>query len=335
MVRQYQVVLDPDKLAAYGIAHTQVVDAIGKANQETGGSVLELGEAEYVVRASGYLQSLDDFRQIPLTTSAAGVRYSAMSRAFRSDPELRRGIGELDGEGEATGGVIVMRSGKNALQTIAAVKEKLQSLQASLPKGVEIVPVYDRSGLIERAVDNLTVKLIEEFLVVAVVCFIFLFHLRSAFVAIVSLPLGILAAFIVMYYQGVNANIMSLGGIAIAIGAMVDAAVVMIENAHKHLEHWNEKHPGETLQGEARWQVIGDAAAEVGPALLLSADHHAVVHSGVHARGAGGKAVQAAGVHQDVCDGSRRWLVTLIPVLMGYLIADASRPKIPTRSTVF
>jgi copper/silver efflux system protein len=198
-----------------------VVEAIQKSNQEAGGSVLELGEAEYVVRASGYLQSLDDFRKVPLVSTAAGVsvRLGDVARV-QVGPEMRRGIGELDGEGESTGGVIVMRSGKNALETIAAVKEKLKTLQASLPQGVEIVPVYDRSGLIERAVDNLGHKLLEEFAVVAVVCFIFLFHLRSAFVAIVSLPLGILMAFIVMHYQGVNANIMSLGGIAIAIGAM-------------------------------------------------------------------------------------------------------------------
>jgi Cu(I)/Ag(I) efflux system membrane protein CusA/SilA len=332
MVRQYQVVLDPDKLAAYGIAHTQVINAIGKANQETGGSVLELGEAEYIVRASGYLQSLDDFRQIPLTTSATGipVRLGDVAR-IQIGPELRRGIGELDGEGEATGGVIVMRSGKNALQTIAAVKEKLQSLQTSLPKGVEIVPVYDRSGLIERAVDNLTVKLIEEFLVVAVVCFIFLFHLRSAFVAIVSLPLGILAAFIVMYYQGVNANIMSLGGIAIAIGAMVDAAVVMIENAHKHLERWNEEHPGEQLEGEARWRVIGDAAAEVGPALFFSLLIITLSFIPVFTLEAQeGRLFKPLAYTKTYAMAAAAGLaVTLIPVLMGYLI----RGRIPAENS--
>ena len=246
--------------------HTQVVEAIQKANQEAGGSVLELGEAEYMVRASGYLQSLDDFRQVPLMTTDAGVsvRLGDVAR-IQMGPEMRRGIGELDGEGEAAGGVIVMRSGKNALETIAAVKAKLKTLQASLPKGVEIVPVYDRSTLIERAVENLSHKLLEEFAVVGVVCFVFLFHLRSALVAIISLPLGILAAFIVMHYQGVNANIMSLGGIAIAIGAMVDAAVVMIENAHKHLEHWEQAHPDQTLEGAERWKVIGDSAARSGP----------------------------------------------------------------------
>ena len=285
MVRQYQVQLDPDKLAAYRIAHTQVVAALRRANQEAGGAVLELGEAEYMVRASGYLKTLDDFRKVPLLSTDAGVsvRLGDVAR-IQIGPEMRRGIGELDGEGEATGGVIVMRSGKNALETIAAVKAKLQSLQASLPRGVEIVPVYDRSGLIERAVDNLRIKLLEEFAVVALVCFVFLFHLRSALVAIVSLPLGILAAFIVMHQQGVNANIMSLGGIAIAIGAMVDAAVVMIENAHKHLERWAHEHPGQTLSGEPRWRVIEKAAVEVGPALFFSLlIITLVVHAGLHA----------------------------------------------------
>ena len=237
MVRQYQIVLDPARLRAYNISHAKVIDAVQKANQETGGSVLELGEAEYMVRASGYLKSLDDFRQIPLTTSDAGVpvRLGDVARV-QVGPEMRRGIAELDGEGEVAGGIIVMRSGKNALETIDAVKAKLETLKSSLPPGVEIVTTYDRSSLIKRAVANLRDKLVEEFIVVALVCVVFLFHLRSAFVAIVSLPLGVLAAFIVMYYQGVNANIMSLGGIAIAIGAMVDAAVVMIENAHKHIE---------------------------------------------------------------------------------------------------
>src|SRR2546427_4279994 len=263
MVKQYQIVLDPDALRAYNLPHGKVVDAIQKANQENGGSVLELGEAEYMVRASGYLKSLDDFRRIPLLTTDAGVsvRLGDVAR-IQVGPEMRRGVGELDGEGEVAGGVIVMRSGKNALETIDAVKAKLESLRSSLPKGVEIVPVYDRSGLIERAVDNLTHKLIEEFIVVALVCFVFLFHLRSAFVAIVSLPLGILSAFIVMRYQGGNANIMSLGGIPIAIGAIVDAAVAMIENAHKRLEHWKHDHPNQRLEGEAHWRVIGDAAAE-------------------------------------------------------------------------
>ena len=328
MVRQYQVVLDPNKLAAYAIPHSKVAEAIQNANQEAGGSVLELGEAEYMVRASGYLQSLDDFRAIPLMTTPGGVsvRLGDVAR-IQIGPEMRRGIGELDGEGEATGGVIIMRSGKNALETIAAVKAKIASLQPSLPKGVEIVPVYDRSNLINRAVENLTYKLLEEFLVVALVCFIFLFHMRSAFVAIISLPIGILAAFIVMRYQGVNANIMSLGGIAIAIGAMVDAAVVMIENAHKHLEHWGRDHPGEKLEGEKRWQVIGEAAVEVGPALFFSLLIITLSFIPVFTLEAqeGRMFAPLAFTKTYAMAAAAGLSVTLIPVLMGYLI----RGRIP------
>ena len=332
MVRQYQVLLDPDRLAAYRIPHTKVVEAIRRANQESGGSVLELGEAEVMVRASGYLQTLDDFRKIPLATTDAGVsvRLADVAR-IQIGPEMRRGIGELDGEGEATGGVIVMRSGGNALDTIAAVKDKLASLQAGLPKGVEIVPVYDRSGLIERAVENLGRKLLEEFLVVALVCFVFLFHLRSAFVAIVSLPLGILAAFIVMRHQGVNANIMSLGGIAIAIGAMVDAAVVMIENAHKHLERWHREHPGAALAGEARWRVIGDAAVEVGPALFFSLLIITLSFIPVFTLEAqeGRLFAPLAFTKTYAMAAAAGLSATLVPVLMGYLI----RGRIPDEKT--
>ena len=328
MVRQYQVVLDPDKLALYNIPHTRVIEALQKANQETGGSVLEQGEAEYVVRASGYLNGLDDFRKIPLTTSSAGVsvRLGDVAR-IQIGPEMRRGISELDGEGEATGGVIIMRTGKNALETIAAVKAKIQSLQGSLPAGVEIVPTYDRSVLIEQSVKNLGFKLLEEFIVVAVVCFVFLFHMRSALVAIVSLPLGILAAFIVMHYQGVNANIMSLGGIAIAIGAMVDAAVVMIENAHKHLERWAHQHPGTSLQGEARWRVIGDSAAEVGPALFFSLLIITLSFIPVFTLEAqeGRLFAPLAFTKTYAMAAAAGLSVTLIPVLMGYLI----RGRIP------
>ena len=328
MVRQYQVVLDPDKLAAYGIAHGRVIEALRNANQEAGGSVLELGEAEYVVRASGLLASLDDFRKIPLTATAAGVsvRLGDVAR-IQVGPEMRRGIGELDGEGEATGGVIVMRSGKNALETIKAVKAKIASLQASLPEGVEIVPTYDRSSLINRAVDNLTGKLLEEFLVVALVCVVFLFHLRSAFVAIVSLPLGILASFIVMHYQGVNANVMSLGGIAIAIGAMVDAAVVMIENAHKHIEAWHHAHPDSKLEADEQWRVIGNAAAEVGPALFFSLLIITLSFIPVFSLEAqeGRLFSPMAFTKSYAMAASAGLAVTLVPVLMGYLI----RGRIP------
>ena len=328
MVRQYQIVLDPAKLRAYNIAHNVVIEAVQKANQEAGGSVLELGEAEYMVRSSGYLQSLDDFRKIPLMTSEAGipVRLGDVAR-IQLGPEMRRGISELNGEGEVAGGIIVMRSGKNALETIDAVKAKLAALKPGLPPGVEIVPTYDRSHLIRRAVDNLRDKLVEEFVVVAIVCAIFLFHLRSALVAIVTLPVGILVAFIVMHYQGVNANIMSLGGIAIAVGAMVDAAVVMIENAHKHIEAWHHAHPGAKLEGEARWRVIGDAAAEVGPALFFSLLIIVLSFIPVFTLEAQeGRLFSPLAFTKTYSMAAAAGLaVTLIPVLMGYLI----RGRIP------
>ena len=331
MVRQYQIVLDPDRLAAYGVSQGMVAGAVARANQEAGGSVVEIGEAEYAVRASGYLKTLEDFRAIPLRSTDAGVsvRLGDVAR-IQLGPEMRRGIGELDGEGEAVGGVIVMRSGKNALQTIAAVKARLAELQRSLPPGVEIVPVYDRSGLIERAVDNLATKLVEEFIVVALVCLAFLFHLRSAVVAVVSLPLGVLAAFIVMQQQGINANVMSLGGIAIAIGAMVDAAIVMIENAHKHLEQWEHDHPGQALQGEARWHVIGDAAVEVGPALFFSLLIITLSFVPVFALQAqeGRLFAPLAYTKTYAMAAAAGLAVTLVPVLMGYLI----RGRIPSEA---
>jgi copper/silver efflux system protein len=271
LVKQYQVVLDPDRLRALGITLARVKDALRNSNNEAGGSVLELGEAEYAVRATGYLKSLEDFRSVPvgLGTSGTPILLGDVAR-IQIGPELRRGISELDGKGEAVGGVIVMRAGKNALETIDAVKAKIATLKASLPAGVEIVPTYDRSELIHRSVATLRDRLIEEFLVVTLVCALFLFHLRSAFVAIVSLPLGILAAFTVMNWQGVNANIMSLGGIAIAIGAMVDAAVVMIENAHKHVEACNHINPDRRPTAVEQAGLIAEAAAEVGPALFFS-----------------------------------------------------------------
>ncbi|MGY2222495.1 efflux RND transporter permease subunit [Pseudomonas gingeri] len=271
MVKEYQVLLDPQKMVAYGITQQQVGEALGNANQEAGGSVLELAEREYMVRATGYLKTLDDFRNIPLKISATGVpTLLGQVATIQLGPEMRRGVAELDGEGEAVGGVIILRSGKNAHETLEAVKARLADLRSSLPAGVELVTTYDRSQLIDRAIHNLSFKLLEEFGVVALVCLVFLWHLRSSLVAIITLPLGVLMAFIVMRIEGVNANIMSLGGIAIAIGAMVDAAVVMIENAHKHIEAWQVRHPGQKLQGETHWRVIGEAAAEVGPALFFS-----------------------------------------------------------------
>ena len=269
MVKQYQVVLDPVRMASRGVTQQQIAQAIDEANRETGGSVLELAETEFMVRATGYLQTLDDFRAIPLRLDS-GVPVTLGDVAhIQLGPEMRRGIAELDGEGEVVGGVVILRSGKNARETIAAVQSKLDELKASLPEGVEIVTTYDRSKLIDSAVKNLSSKLILEFIIVALVCALFLWHLRSSLVAIVSLPIGILIAFIIMQRQGINANIMSLGGIAIAIGAMVDAAIVMVENAHKHIESWHRKHPDATLKGEAHWKVITEAAVEVGPALFF------------------------------------------------------------------
>ena len=267
MVKQYQIVLDPVRMAARGVTQQQIAQAVDEANRETGGNVLELAETEFMVRASGYLKTLKDFRALPLRLDSGGVPVTLGDVAhIQLGPEMRRGIAELDGEGEVVGGVVILRSGKNARETISAVQTKLDELKASLPEGVDIVTTYDRSKLIDSAVENLSHKLIEEFIVVALVCAIFLWHLRSSLVAIVSLPVGILIAFIIMQRQSINANIMSLGGIAIAIGAMVDAAIVMIENAHKHIEAWNKKHPGVALKGETHWTVITDAAVEVGPA---------------------------------------------------------------------
>ncbi len=264
MVRQYQVVVDPDKLRAFGITLAKLKEAIRNGNQETGGSVIEMGEAEYMVRATGYLQGIDDLAAIPLGVNPQGTPLLLADVAeIRVGPQIRRGIADLNGEGEVVGGVVVMRWGENASATINAVKARLAELEKSLPDGVEIVTTYDRSELIERSVNTLKSTLIKEFIVVALVCALFLFHLRSSAVIVLSLPLGVLVAFIVMRVQGINANIMSLGGIAIAIGAMVDSAIVMIENVHKHIEK-------EPLTSENRWRIMGEAAAEVGPPLFFS-----------------------------------------------------------------
>lgn len=270
MVRQYQIVASPEKMRALNITHGQLVSAIQAANKESGGALLEMGEAEYMVRTTGYLRSLDDFRNVVLTSRDGKPLLLSDVATVSYGPEIRRGVAELNGEGEVAGGVVVMRYGQNALETIHAVKDKLQALQKTLPEGVEIVPVYDRSTLIEESVKTLTHKLLEEFAVVVLVCALFLFHFRSALVAIVSLPLGILGAFVVMHYQGINANIMSLGGIAIAIGAMVDAAIVMIENMHKVLEQWRHDHPDQEPASGDYWHLAERAAVEVGPALFCS-----------------------------------------------------------------
>lgn len=270
MVRQYQVVADPSRMRALNITHAQIVAALQAANKESGGALLEMGEAEYMIRTTGYLRTLEDFRNVVLASREGIPVLLGDVATVGYGPEIRRGVAELNGEGEVAGGVVVMRYGQNALETLHAVKSRLSALQKTLPAGVEIVPVYDRSTLIEDAVKTLTHKLLEEFVVVVLVCALFLFHFRSALVAVVSLPLGILGAFVVMHYQGINANIMSLGGIAIAIGAMVDAAIVMIENMHKVLEQWRHDHPGQQPTSDDYWRLTERAAIDVGPALFCS-----------------------------------------------------------------
>ncbi|RMF01956.1 MAG: efflux RND transporter permease subunit, partial [Alphaproteobacteria bacterium] len=323
MVKQYQVVVDPDRLRAYGIPLTKIRDAIRRGNQETGGRIIEMAEAEYMVRASGYIDNLDDLRKIPLGHTEMGTPIFLGDLAdIRLGPELRRGIGELNGEGEAVGGVIIMRFGENALATIDRVKKKLEILKESLPEGVEIVETYDRSALIERAVDTLNEKLIEEFIVVALVCAIFLFHLRSALVVVLSLPLGIVAAFIVMNGQGINANIMSLGGIAIAIGAMVDATIVMIENMHKHMER-------KPLTPENRWRIVGQAAVEVGPPLFFSLLIITLSFVPIFVLEAQeGRLFRPLAFTKTYAMAAAAGLsVTLVPVLMGYFIRGRITPE--------
>ncbi len=325
MVRQYQVVVDPDKLRAYDIPLTRVRDAIRRGNMESGGRVIEMAEAEYMIRATGYVDSLADLENIPLKTTAEGVPVLIRDVArVRYGPELRRGVGELNGQGEAVGGVIVMRFGENALATIERVKERLEELKESLPEGVEIVETYDRSSLIERAVDTLKEKLVEEFIVVALVCLLFLFHFRSSLVVILSLPLGILASFIVMNAQGINANIMSLGGIAIAIGAMVDATIVMIENYHKHLEK-----AGDDLDESSRWRVVADAASEVGPALFFSLLIIALSFVPIFALEAQeGRLFKPLAFTKTYAMAAAAGIgITLVPVLMGYLIRGHITPE--------
>ncbi|CNI85916.1 efflux RND transporter permease subunit [Yersinia bercovieri] len=330
MVRQYQVVLDPERMRALNLSHQQIANAITDSNQEGGGSVLEMGAAEYMVRASGYLKTPADFSNIVITSRDGTPILLSDVASVRMGPEMRRGVAELNGEGEVAGGIIVMRYGKNALETINAVKEKLQQIQRSLPAGVEIVPVYDRSQLITQAIDSLSFKLLEEFLVVAVICSLFLFHFRSALVAIITLPLGILGAFIVMHYQGVNANIMSLGGIAIAIGAMVDAAIVMIENMHKVLEQWRRSNPGQTPASQDYWRISEQAAIEVGPALFCSLLIITLSFIPVFTLQAqeGRMFSPLAFTKTYAMAVSAGLAITLVPVLMGYFI----RGKIPDES---
>lgn len=327
MVKEYQVILNPDRLRALNVTHEQVISAIQSANQEGGGSVLELGEAEYMVRTTGYLKSIDDFNHVVIAARSGVPVLLSDVASVRRGPAIRRGVAELNGQGEVAGGIIIMRSGKNALSTINAVKAKLAEVQQSLPAGVEIVPVYDRSQLIKNSVETLTHKLIEEFIVVAVVCSLFLFHFRSALVAMITLPLGILGAFIVMHYQGVSANMMSLGGIAIAIGAMVDAAIVMIENMHKVLEQWRHEHPERQPSSADYWQIAQHAASEVGPALFCSLLIITLSFIPVFTLEAQeGKMFSPLAFTKTYSMAVAAGLgITLVPVLMGYFI----RGKIP------
>jgi Cu(I)/Ag(I) efflux system membrane protein CusA/SilA len=328
MVKQYQVRVHPDKLRAFNIPLSHIQMAIQRGNQEVGASVVEMAEAEYMVRASGYIQGRDDLANIPLGLNVNGTPILLKDVAdIDVGPQMRRGIAELNGEGETVGGIVVMRFGENAQKTIAGVKAKLETLKAGLPEGVEVVTVYDRSGLIERAVENLWHKLLEEFIVVALVCVVFLFHIRSSLVAIVSLPVGILVAFIVMHAQGLNANIMSLGGIAIAIGAMIDGAIVMIENMHKHMERLVLQ--GKALTNENRWQVVEESAAEVGPALFFSLLIITVSFVPVFTLEAqeGRMFSPLAFTKTYAMAASAALAVTLVPVLMGYFIRGKVLPE--------
>lgn len=323
MVKQYQVVLNPDRLRAFNIPLHKIRMAIKKANQEVGGSVIEMAEAEYMVRATGYINEVEDLRRIPLGVNKKGTPILLKDVAdIRLGPQMRRGIAELDGEGEVVGGIIIMRYGENALKTIENVKEKLKELKKGLPEGVEIVVTYDRSTLINNAVDTLNGKLLEEFLVVALVCAVFLFHMRSALVAIISLPVGILIAFIIMQSQGLNANIMSLGGIAIAIGAMVDAAIVMIENMHKHIEK-------EPLTDENRWRIVRESTMEVGPPLFFSLLIITLSFLPVFTLEAqeGRLFAPLAFTKTYAMAAAAGLSITLVPVLMGYFIRGKIKPE--------
>ena len=322
MVRQFQIEVNPNRLAAYNLSMERVEQAIRDSNTAGGGSVMEMGRAEYVVRAQNYLKNLDDFRRIPLTTNAQGVPVRLEDVAqIQVGHELRRGVTDLDGQGEVTGGIVIMRYGENALKTITHVKARLKELQGGLPPGIELVVTYDRSGVINRAIKTLSEKLVEESLIVAFVCLAFLFHLRSSLVAVVTLPVGILAAFVIMESQGVTANIMSLGGIAIAIGAMVDAAVVMIENMHKHLERAGDQ--------PDYWKITSQSALEVGPALFFSLLIITVSFLPVLTlTGQAGKLfAPLAYTKTYAMAASAALAITLAPVLMGYFIRGRIAPE--------
>jgi Cu(I)/Ag(I) efflux system membrane protein CusA/SilA len=327
MVKQYQVIVDPLKLQALNIPLAHVQMALQRGNQETGASVIEMAEAEYMVRTTGYISSIEDIQNIPIgldvTTDNRSIPILIKDLAqVEVGPQMRRGLADLNGEGETVGGIVVMRFGENAQTTIDGVKAKLESLQNSLPDGVEVTTVYDRSGLIERSIDNLTHKILAEFAVVALICVAFLFHVRSSLVAIISLPIGVLVAFIVMHMQGINANIMSLGGIAIAIGAMIDGAIVLVENMHKHIE----KTP---LTDQNRWQVVSKSACEVGPALFFSLLIITVSFVPVFTLEAQeGRMFSPLAYTKTYAMAAAAILaITLVPVLMGYFVRGKIVPE--------
>ena len=326
MVKQYQVVLDPNRMRSLGVTQRMVTEALKNANQASGGSVIEMAEGEYMVRSRGFLRSLDDFRVIPLSVSGSTPVLLRDVATVQVGPEMRRGIAELDGQGEVAGGVVVMRTGKNARTTIDAVKARLASLKPSLPPGVEVVETYDRSKLIDRSISNLKLKLTEEFIAVALVCLLFLFHVRSALVAVIALPIAIGAAFIVMRWQGVNANILSLSGIALAVGAALDGVVVLLEAAHKQIEAFEVKHERTSSVAE-RWQLITDACVEVGPALFFSLLVITLSFLPVFALEAqeGRLFSPLAFTKTYTMAAAAALSVTLVPVLMGYLV----RGRIP------
>ena len=328
-VKQYQIEVNPNALLNYNISLAKVKTAIQRSNIDVGGKIIEMAETEYMVRGRGYIHSIDDLKSISISVSDNGtpIRLTDIAN-IHLGPELRRGVADLDGEGEVAGGVVIMRYGENALQTIENVRLKLAELEKGLPAGVEIVPVYDRSKLINRAVDNLKNKLIEESLVVALICILFLFHIRSAMVAIITLPIGVLMAFIVMHWQGINANIMSLGGIAIAIGAMVDGAIVMIENCHKHLERAAKNKLAELTSTE-RWQAVSTASKEVGPALFFSLLIITVSFLPVFSLQAqeGRLFAPLAFTKTYSMAAAAILAITLVPVLMGYFIRGKIVPE--------
>ena len=321
-VKQYQVTVDPNKMLAYNVPLQKVRTAIQRSNNDVGGRLIEMSEAEYMVRGLGYISSLDDIRNVPVSVDPNGTPVRVRDIAtVEMGPELRRGLAEWNGEGEIVGGIVVMRYGENALTVIERLKAKLESLKPGLPEGVVVRTAYDRSTLIHRAIDNLSTKLIEEMAVVAFVCVIFLGHFRSVFVAIFTLPMGILISFIVMQNQGINSNIMSLGGIAIAIGAMVDAAIVMIENAHKHLERDQGK--------KGHLEIILDASKEVGPALFYSLLIITLSFLPVFTLEAQeGRLFKPLAFTKTFAMGASAFLaITIVPVLMSFFIRGRIRPE--------